>query len=480
MDFFSGLDTFGKETSILNRFLFPAPKSSYTWTSFPGELICIVGREGNIVPCTLMPGMSCPNSEAAEMDEPASCLLIYCHANGEDIGILYEAGHWLCDTLGVHVLIPEYPGYGCAPGSPNELSVNRNVETAYDFAVNAMHWDPARIILFGRSIGTGPAIKLASENEVGGLVLVSPYTSVKDMVRTHAGIVTSWLTAELTNMFPNIDMMPAVACPSLIVHGAKDKVIPSEQALRLHAASSVAAKRLIILEGIGHHGIDLHFAVAHELPQLFNLSGYPKVLNLDQFLCDPSLQGDTVASPVPAFDCRHMSWSRPVSYQLKQPHLRSSDDAAESENTRANGGGDAEAGVWDENRIVTDDVLLARISRQGFENADLREHEAFASIRKTHRSGTAPAHPPNASRAPPGEGGRVQRGLGFFETYDVGADGMEEQVGVLWRTDGRGRVVEVPSGVPLGGSIVPPKGPDTKWSIDNGGTDTHDPKLFVY
>lgn len=34
---------------------------------------------------------------------------------------------------------------------------------------------------------------------------------------------------------------------------------------------------------------------------------------------------------------------------------------------RANGGGDAEAGVWDENRIVTDDVLLARISRQGFE-----------------------------------------------------------------------------------------------------------------
>eukprot|EP00961_Rhodomonas_salina_P262654 3549236-Rhodomonas_salina.1 len=100
MDFFSGLDTFGKETrsdsqpqlshsdaflpvgvhfgmpgwttpqklgnliadipapvaligSILNRFLFPAPKSSYTWTSFPGELICIVGREGNIVPCTV-------------------------------------------------------------------------------------------------------------------------------------------------------------------------------------------------------------------------------------------------------------------------------------------------------------------------------------------------------------------------------------------------------------------------------------------
>jgi hypothetical protein len=36
-------------------------------------------------------------------------LVIYCHANGEDVGVLYEAGHWLCDTLGVHVLIPVPP-----------------------------------------------------------------------------------------------------------------------------------------------------------------------------------------------------------------------------------------------------------------------------------------------------------------------------------------------------------------------------------
>ena len=45
-------------------------------------------------------------------EDPASSLVIYCHANGEDVGVLYEAGHWLCDTLGVHVLIPEYPGNG--------------------------------------------------------------------------------------------------------------------------------------------------------------------------------------------------------------------------------------------------------------------------------------------------------------------------------------------------------------------------------
>lgn len=48
-------------------------------------------------------------------EQPATCLVIYCHANGEDLGVLNEAGHWLCDTLGVHMLIPEYPGYGMHP-----------------------------------------------------------------------------------------------------------------------------------------------------------------------------------------------------------------------------------------------------------------------------------------------------------------------------------------------------------------------------
>ena len=115
-----------------------------------------------------------------------------------------------------------------APGNPHEASVTDNVIAAYDFAVTALHWDPKNIILFGRSIGTGmsmsgplslclcacirvfvciaevfllvsahtfsnhtnllihtykgPAVKLCAELDCGGLILVSPYTAVKDMV----------------------------------------------------------------------------------------------------------------------------------------------------------------------------------------------------------------------------------------------------------------------------------------------------------
>ena len=65
---------------------------------------------------------------------------------------------------------------GMAPGSPHEESVTQNIVTAYDFAVNALHWDPKNIILFGRSIGTGPAVKLSAELEY--VALFCPFSCV--------------------------------------------------------------------------------------------------------------------------------------------------------------------------------------------------------------------------------------------------------------------------------------------------------------
>ncbi|EKX47008.1 hypothetical protein GUITHDRAFT_107353 [Guillardia theta CCMP2712] len=170
----------------------------------------------------LIPGESLAST--SEKKEHASCLAIYCHANGEDVGILHEAGKWISDHLGVHFIIPEYPGYGMAPGQPNELSVNRNIRAAYEFAVHGLQWDPSHIIFVGRSIGTGPAVRMAAEVRCGGLILISPYTSVRDMVRRHAGSLTSWLTADLINIFPSEETIPFVRCPLLLVHGSNDKV----------------------------------------------------------------------------------------------------------------------------------------------------------------------------------------------------------------------------------------------------------------
>jgi len=235
--------------------------------------------------------------------EAATAVFIYCHANGEDVGLCYEAGHWLCENLGVHVVIPEYPSYGPSPGRPNELTVYENVRATYNMVTKGIGFSPRKVIMFGRSIGTGPAIKLASELDVGGLVLVSPFVSVGNIVQHHVGFLASWLTDGLADIFPSIDLIPDAECPTLLVHGSLDTVIPVTHSEQLHSASGGICKQLVILEGIGHHGIDLHIAVVNEAPRMFALDGDPKELNIDQQLNDPSKTNTRIRAPVPAWDC---------------------------------------------------------------------------------------------------------------------------------------------------------------------------------
>mmetsp|Transcript_517 Transcript_517/g.1116 ORF Transcript_517/g.1116 Transcript_517/m.1116 type:complete len:479 (-) Transcript_517:346-1782(-) len=478
MQIFSDFDVFGKENSILNRFLFPAPKPSYTWSSFEGELMCLVGTEGNIVPCTVMPGM-CSRTHIDPrrpflFDDPASALVIYCHANGEDIGVLYEAGHWLCDTLGVHVLIPEYPGYGIAPGSPNELSVTRNIRTTYDFAVNGLNWDPSRVLFFGRSIGTGPAVKMAAEVDCGGLILVSPYTSVKDIVSQHAGLVTSWLTAELTNIYPSDESISDVECPTLIVHGATDKVIPCQQARTLYQNSTAQHKRLVVLEDIGHHGIDLHFAVAHECPRLFTLDDKPRYMDIDGYLADPGMQGDTVASPVPVFDCRSNTWSRPTLERGATPFLREPPEGSsvsvgtpqgangrqlQAPHPMFNGpeGSEALAGMVS-GYIVTDDVLLAHVRAEVQE-----EHDQFVKARSSPPKAAPGAAPGARPEVRPDVSATILTNTLSSHEESALAEPLAAAQQVEFRTDANGKIVPRATG--------PPSGP---------GAQSSEPKLFLY
>lgn len=352
----------------------------------------------------------------------------------------------ICDTLGVHVLIPEYPGYGMAPGQPNEVSVLRNIQAAYDFAVNGLLWDPERIVFFGRSIGTGPAVALASQLKCGGLVLVSPFTSVKDMVRHHAGAVLSFLTTELSNMFPNLERMASVTCPTLIVHGASDRVISCEQARRLHAACKARDRRLVVLEGIGHHGIDLHFAVAYESPRLFPLEDRPHYIDIDLFLAGSSCKANRVASPVPAYDCSSRTWARPTLERGEVPFIRGSqgsrlDFASEwgtmIRSSQLGSGLLAADGSMPTARrgtetTVTDEGLLNHLTTDVLE-----EQQQFVKARST--SSPEKRHAALAPRP------------------------LSNEAETVLRTDHTGRVVEVP---------VPPTGP--------GLPSSGDPRLVIY
>ena len=121
----------------------------------------------------------------------------------------------------------EYPGYGLAPGSPCADAIDRHVRAAYDHFTVRLRVRPERIVLFGASVGTGPAARLAAAvqadgGRVGGLILQSPYTCVRDAAASLVGSL-AYLIFE---RWDNTAVLRELRCPLLIIHGTADDVIP--------------------------------------------------------------------------------------------------------------------------------------------------------------------------------------------------------------------------------------------------------------
>lgn len=166
-------------------------------------------------------------------------LIIFFHGNAEDIGISYEMLDHLRASLKCNILAVEYPGYGIynemdmgntqATG-PSEDKIFSDARLVYHFALTKL--DAKDIIVLGRSLGSGPATYLASHYKLGGLILMSPYTSIRNVAYTKVGM----LSYVLSDQFNNLSRIGKVECPTFIVHGQKDTLIPIEQAHSLHAA----------------------------------------------------------------------------------------------------------------------------------------------------------------------------------------------------------------------------------------------------
>merc|ERR1712187_649367 len=108
---------------VVDKILFPAPRPSYNSQSFPAELVFVPGSDGVKVPCLFMPCRS------------AHYILIYFHANGEDLGTIRPVMRQLSRFLMVHVLAVEYPGYGICPGKTSEAGILANARVVMRFVL---------------------------------------------------------------------------------------------------------------------------------------------------------------------------------------------------------------------------------------------------------------------------------------------------------------------------------------------------------
>ena len=114
------------------------------------------------------PGRACPCLVVlrADVQTLARCrgrgVILYLHGNGTDIGGAAEEAKTLARELDCHVVVPEYPGYGLAEGTPSEDSVDAVAHAAARFIEKTMGAPRDRVIIYGRSVGTGPAAAAAA------------------------------------------------------------------------------------------------------------------------------------------------------------------------------------------------------------------------------------------------------------------------------------------------------------------------------
>jgi len=147
----------------------------------------------------------------------AKFTVLFSHANAEDLGLVYEHLKTLSEVLQVNVLGYEYTGYGQSTGTPSEADCYADIAAAFSWLMTEKNLLPVEVILFGRSIGSGPTVELASRAEVGGIILQSAFTSC---IRVAYDVKHTAFDA-----FCNIKKLPKVRCPVLIIHGTRDDVV---------------------------------------------------------------------------------------------------------------------------------------------------------------------------------------------------------------------------------------------------------------
>ena len=135
----------------------------------------------------------------------------------------------LWEKLDMNIIIIEYPGYSIYPGEPNAKKILENTDIVYDFIKNEFNIEDKNIFIFGRSIGTGPAIYLASIRKPNALFVVSSFTSI----RTVAGNIVGPLKYLVKDRFLSKDYIKNVSCPTFFIHGKSDPLIPYEETLAL-------------------------------------------------------------------------------------------------------------------------------------------------------------------------------------------------------------------------------------------------------
>ena len=167
-----------------------------------------------------------PNDSAA--------VLVYFHGNAGHIG---DRGFKVRPYLdaGLGVLLVGYRGYGGNPGAPSEEGLTADGWAALAF-LEESGVEALRTVLYGESLGSGVAVKLASERRVAAVILEAPFTSAADVgARAYPFLPVRLL---LRDRFDSLSRIGGIGAPLFLIHGERDATVPASFGRALLAAAS--------------------------------------------------------------------------------------------------------------------------------------------------------------------------------------------------------------------------------------------------
>jgi len=172
----------------------------------------------------------------------AEYTILYIHGNAEDLGdiqpVLQRLNEW-----GFSIFAYDYRGYGTSDGQPGELNAYQDAEAAYTYLIQQLKVPPQKIIVYGRSVGGGSAVDLATRHPIAGLILESTFTSAFRVVVPFPLLPF--------DKFPNLNKLQQVHCPVLVMHGQADQTIPIKHGYKLYETAT-DPKMSLWVDDAGH------------------------------------------------------------------------------------------------------------------------------------------------------------------------------------------------------------------------------------
>lgn len=181
-------------------------------------------------------------------------LILYCHGNTSNIDKWADI-HIQFTDAGYDVILFDYRGFGKSKGIRTESNFHEDANAVYNYA--CQFYNSADIVIYGRSLGSGIATRLAADKDHQALILETPFSSMPFLFQSYYPFLPAALFF-FKYQLNNIDCFRRIDGEIYIFHGTRDKVVPFSSSKRLQKEFMNKHSELIVLNK-GRHGNSADF-----------------------------------------------------------------------------------------------------------------------------------------------------------------------------------------------------------------------------